>query len=181
MPLALPSEIRSVAQSCPTLCNPMNCSTPGLPVHRSRLPFGPRSQASLQKAQGPGVCKLPKPPASRALCQAKRVPRAAFPSACLAAQTKRGQCSCFQHIHKTTSDHCPPHEGLHHTHKRSPLSSDPLLAPQHPPQWISFPAPLPLLCLVACSPQLSATERLGPLRHSDFEWPAEHRQPTARE
>ena len=30
--------------------------------------------------QGPGVCKLPKPPASRALCQAKRAPRAAFPS-----------------------------------------------------------------------------------------------------
>ena len=23
----------SVPQSCPTLCNPMNCSTPGLPVH----------------------------------------------------------------------------------------------------------------------------------------------------
>ena len=23
----------SVAQSCPTLCHPMNCSTPGLPVH----------------------------------------------------------------------------------------------------------------------------------------------------
>ena len=44
---------------------------------RSGLPFGPRSQASLQKAQGPGVCKLPKPPASRALCQAKRAPRAA--------------------------------------------------------------------------------------------------------
>ena len=37
-------------------------------------------QASLQKAQGPGVCKLPKPPASRALCQAKRAPRAAFPT-----------------------------------------------------------------------------------------------------
>ena len=55
----------------------------------SGLPFGPRSHASLQKAQGPGVCKLPKPPASRALCQAKRAPRAAFPSGCLAAQTKR--------------------------------------------------------------------------------------------
>ena len=27
------SEIRSVAQSCPTPCNPMNRSTPGLPVH----------------------------------------------------------------------------------------------------------------------------------------------------
>ena len=23
----------SVAQSCPTLCDPMNCSTPGFPVH----------------------------------------------------------------------------------------------------------------------------------------------------
>ena len=30
-------QIRSVAQSCPTLCDPMNCSTPGLPVHH-RLP-----------------------------------------------------------------------------------------------------------------------------------------------
>ena len=27
------SGISSVAQSCPTLCNPMNRSTPGLPVH----------------------------------------------------------------------------------------------------------------------------------------------------
>ena len=26
-------EISSVAQSCPTLCEPMDCSTPGLPVH----------------------------------------------------------------------------------------------------------------------------------------------------
>ena len=26
-------QIRSVAQSCTTLCDPMNCSTPGLPVH----------------------------------------------------------------------------------------------------------------------------------------------------
>ena len=26
-------QIRSVAQSCPMLCNPMNRSTPGLPVH----------------------------------------------------------------------------------------------------------------------------------------------------
>ena len=27
------SSVSSVAQSCPTLCNPMNHSTPGLPVH----------------------------------------------------------------------------------------------------------------------------------------------------
>ena len=30
-------QFSSVAQSCPTLCNPMNCSTPGLPVHH-KLP-----------------------------------------------------------------------------------------------------------------------------------------------
>ena len=28
-----PTEISSVTQSCPTLCNPMDCSKPGLPVH----------------------------------------------------------------------------------------------------------------------------------------------------
>ena len=26
-------QFNSVAQSCPTLCDPMNCSTPGFPVH----------------------------------------------------------------------------------------------------------------------------------------------------
>ena len=29
----------SVAHSCPTLCNPMNCSTPGLPVHHQLPEF----------------------------------------------------------------------------------------------------------------------------------------------
>ena len=29
----------SVAQLCPTLCDPMNCSTPGLPVHHQLLEF----------------------------------------------------------------------------------------------------------------------------------------------
>ena len=29
----IPVQFSSVAQSCPTLCDPMNCSTPGLPVH----------------------------------------------------------------------------------------------------------------------------------------------------
>ena len=32
--LLLPSvQFSSVTQSCPTLCDPMNCRTPGLPVH----------------------------------------------------------------------------------------------------------------------------------------------------
>ena len=29
----IPVQFSSVTQSCPTLCNPMNCTTPGLPVH----------------------------------------------------------------------------------------------------------------------------------------------------
>ena len=32
-------QFSSVAQSCPTLCNPMNCSTPGFPVHHQLLEF----------------------------------------------------------------------------------------------------------------------------------------------
>ena len=32
-------QIRSVAPSCPTLCNPMNRSTPGLPVHHQLPEF----------------------------------------------------------------------------------------------------------------------------------------------
>ena len=32
-------DFSSVAQSCPTLCNPMDCSTPGLPVHHQLPEF----------------------------------------------------------------------------------------------------------------------------------------------
>ena len=32
-------QFNSVAQSCPTLCDPMNCSTPGLPVHHQLPEF----------------------------------------------------------------------------------------------------------------------------------------------
>ena len=32
-------QFSSVAQLCPTLCDPMNCSTPGLPVHHQLLEF----------------------------------------------------------------------------------------------------------------------------------------------
>ena len=36
----LPSDqFSSVAQSCPTLCDPMNCSTPGLPLHHQLPEF----------------------------------------------------------------------------------------------------------------------------------------------
>ena len=32
-------QFSSVAQSCLTLCDPMNCSKPGLPVHHQLLEF----------------------------------------------------------------------------------------------------------------------------------------------
>jgi len=35
----IPSPFSSVAQSCPTLCDPMNRSTPGLPVHHQLPEF----------------------------------------------------------------------------------------------------------------------------------------------
>ena len=34
-------QFSSVTQLCPTLCDPMNCSTPGLPVHHQLLEFTP--------------------------------------------------------------------------------------------------------------------------------------------
>ena len=40
----------SVTQSCPTLCDPMNCSTPGLPVHHQFLEF---TQTHVQESMMP--------------------------------------------------------------------------------------------------------------------------------
>ena len=40
-------QFSSVAQSCPTLCNRMNCSTPGLPVHQ-QLPEFTQTRLSSQ-------------------------------------------------------------------------------------------------------------------------------------
>ena len=37
--IIMPHQIRSVAQLCPTLCDPMNRSTPGLPVHHQLPEF----------------------------------------------------------------------------------------------------------------------------------------------
>ena len=38
-PLSHSVQFSCVAQSCPILCNPMNCSTPDLPVHHQLLEF----------------------------------------------------------------------------------------------------------------------------------------------
>jgi len=41
-------QFSSVAQLCPTLCNPMNRSTPGLPVHQPTPRVHPNSCPSSQ-------------------------------------------------------------------------------------------------------------------------------------
>ena len=43
----LPVQFSSVTQSCPTLCDPMNRSTPGLPVHHQFLEFT-QTQTSIE-------------------------------------------------------------------------------------------------------------------------------------
>ena len=42
-------QFSSVAQSCPTLCDPMDCSTPGLPVHHQLLEF---TQTHVHRVSG---------------------------------------------------------------------------------------------------------------------------------
>ena len=50
-------QISSVAQSCPTLCNPMNCSTPGLPVHHQLLEFRLMSIESVMPSSHLILCR----------------------------------------------------------------------------------------------------------------------------
>ena len=50
-------QFSSVAQSCPTLCNPMNCSTPGLPVHH-QLPESTQDVHQVSDASQPShLCR----------------------------------------------------------------------------------------------------------------------------
>ena len=55
-------QFSSVAQSCPTLCNPMDCSTPGLPVHHQLLEFTHVHQVS-DAIQPSHPLSSPSPPA----------------------------------------------------------------------------------------------------------------------
>ena len=62
--LRLGSIINSVAQSCPTLCDPMDCSTPGLPIHHQIPEFTLTHIHSVGDATQPSPPLLsPSPPA----------------------------------------------------------------------------------------------------------------------
>ena len=50
-------QISSVTQSCPTLCNPMNCSTPVLPVHHQLLEFRLMSIESVMPSSHLILCR----------------------------------------------------------------------------------------------------------------------------
>ena len=57
-------QIRSVAQSCPTLCDPMNHSTPGLPVHHQLPAFTQTNVHRVSDAIQPShPLSSPSPPA----------------------------------------------------------------------------------------------------------------------
>ena len=58
--LYFPYQFSSVAQSCQTLCDPMNCSTPGLPVHhqlpeftQTQLPSSPWCHPAISSSVVP--------------------------------------------------------------------------------------------------------------------------------
>ena len=58
-------QFSSVAQSCPTLCDPMNRSTPGLPVHHQLLEFTQTHVHRVRGAIQPShPLSSPSPPAS---------------------------------------------------------------------------------------------------------------------
>ena len=65
----------SVAQSCLTLCDPINCSTPGLPVHHQLLEFTQTHVRGVSDAIQPShPLSSPSPPAPnpsqhQSLCQ----------------------------------------------------------------------------------------------------------------
>ena len=57
-------QIRSVTQSCPTLCDPMNHSTPGLPVHHQLPEFTQTHVHQVSDAIQPShPLSSPSPPA----------------------------------------------------------------------------------------------------------------------
>ena len=78
-------QFRSVAQPCPTLCDPMDCSTPGLPVHRHLLEFTQTHVHHVREAIQPShSLSSPSPPAfnlsQRQGLSSESFPRIRWPS-----------------------------------------------------------------------------------------------------
>ena len=68
-------QFSSVTQSCPTLCNPMNCSTPGLPVHHQLPGFTQTHVHQVGGAIQPShLLSSPFPPAPQSLPASESFP-----------------------------------------------------------------------------------------------------------
>ena len=68
-------QFSSVAQSCPTLCDPMNRSTPGLPVHHQLLEFTQTHVHRVSDAIQPShPLSSPSPPAPKSLPASESFP-----------------------------------------------------------------------------------------------------------
>ena len=62
-------QFSSVAQLCPALCDPMNCSTPGLPVHHQLPEFTQTHVHCVRDAIQPSHPLLSPPPPALNLSQ----------------------------------------------------------------------------------------------------------------
>ena len=68
-------QFSSVCQSCPTLCDPMNCSTPGLPVHHQLWEFTQTHIHRVSDAIQPShPLSSPSPPAPQSLPASESFP-----------------------------------------------------------------------------------------------------------
>ena len=55
-------QFSSAAELCPTLCDPMNCRTPGLPVHHQLPEFTQTSVHRVSDSIQPSHCLSPSAP-----------------------------------------------------------------------------------------------------------------------
>ena len=68
-------QFSTVAQSCPTLCDPMNCSAPGLPVHHQLRGFTQTHVQRVSDAIQPShPLSSPPPPAPKSLPESESFP-----------------------------------------------------------------------------------------------------------
>ena len=69
------SSVSSVTQSCLTLCDPMNCSTPGLPVHHQLQEFSQTQVHQVSDAIQPShPLSSPSPPCPQSLPASESFP-----------------------------------------------------------------------------------------------------------
>ena len=95
------SPLSWVAQLCPTLCNPMDCSTPGFPVHHQLLQPAQTHVHWVSDAIQPSPLSSPSPPAfnpsqHQGLFQW-------VSSSCLVAKVLQLQHQSFQWLFRTDS------------------------------------------------------------------------------